>query len=72
MTDTPRSGARPLDAADQRELALAIHRLGGMQYAAAKCCIAIATLRRARDGQPVTRPTREAITRALVLAGGAP
>lgn len=68
----PRNGARALDAADQRALTDLIERRGGLQYAAAHCHIALNTLRRARDGEPVTRPTREAITRALVLAGGAP
>ena len=66
-----RNGAAPLPRADRRELAVLIARRGGLLGTAVACGVAIETLRRARDGKPVMRASREAITRALVLAGGA-
>lgn len=65
-----RNGAAPLTRADRRELAALIARRGGLLGAAVACKIAVETLRRARDGKPVMRASREAITRALVLAAG--
>ena len=65
-----RNGAAPLSRADRRELAALIARRGGLMPAAVACKVAIETLRRARDGKPVMRASREAITRALVLAAG--
>ena len=67
-----RNGAAPLPRADRRELAVLIARRGGLLGAAVACGVAIETLRRARDGEAIMRRSREAITRALVLAGGAP
>lgn len=65
-----RNGAVPLSRADRRELSALIARRGGLLPAAVACKIAVETLRRARDGKPVMRASREAITRALVLAAG--
>lgn len=65
-----RNGAAPLPRADRRELAVLIARRGGLLGAAVACGVAIETLRRARDGKHLMRASREAITRALVLAGG--
>jgi len=65
-----KNGAAPLSRADRRELAALIARRGGLLGAAVACKVAIETLRRARDGKPVMRASREAITRALVLAAG--
>lgn len=65
-----KNGAAPLSLADRRELAALIARRGGLLGAAVACKVAIETLRRARDGKPVMRASREAITRALVLAAG--
>lgn len=64
-----RNGAVPLSRADRRELSALIARRG-LLPAAVACKIAVETLRRARDGKPVMRASREAITRALVLAAG--
>ena len=64
------NGAAPLSRADRRELAALIARRGGLMPAAVACKVAIETLRRARDGKAVMRASREAITRALVLAAG--
>lgn len=66
-----RNGAAPISRADRRDLAALIARRGGLLGAAVACGVAIETLRRARDGKAVMRASREAITRALVLAGGA-
>ena len=65
-----RNGAAPLSRADRRELAALIARRGGLLGAAVACGVAIETLRRARDGKAIMRASREAITRALVLAAG--
>lgn len=65
-----RNGAAPLSCADRRELAALISRRGGLLGAAVACGVAIETLRRARDGKAIMRASREAITRALVLAAG--
>ena len=65
-----RNGAAPLTRADRGELAALISRRGGQRPAAVAGGVAIETLRRARDGKPVMRASREAITRALVLAAG--
>ena len=65
-----RNGAAPLTRADRGELAALISRRGGLMPAAVACKVAVETLRRARDGKAIMRASREAITRALVLAAG--
>ena len=65
-----RNGAAPLSRADRRELAALIARRGSLMHAAVACGVAVKTVMSARDGKPIMRRSREAITRALVLAAG--